>query len=67
MGGLNERGAIVGGPAEDIVAEMRDALRQTQGRRLILAPGCSVPDDCPDAWLRAARKAVDALTSEAQE
>lgn len=64
MGGLNERGAIVHGPAEDIVAEMRDALQQTHGRRLILAPGCSVPDDCPDEWLRADRKAVDALTLE---
>jgi uroporphyrinogen decarboxylase len=41
---------------------MRDALQQTHGRRLILAPGCSVPDDCPDEWLRAARKAVDSLT-----
>jgi uroporphyrinogen decarboxylase len=61
MGGLDERGAITHGPAEDIVAEMRDAIRQTHGRRLILSPGCSVPDDCPDEWLRAARKAVDAL------
>ncbi|HWE62246.1 MAG TPA: uroporphyrinogen decarboxylase family protein [Chloroflexota bacterium] len=60
MGGLHERGAIVTGPADAIAAEMADALAQTDGgRRLILAPGCSVPDDTPDQWLRAARQAVE--------
>jgi uroporphyrinogen decarboxylase len=59
MGGLHERGAITTGPAEAIVAEMRDALDQTGGRGHILAPGCSVPDDCAEAWLRAARAAVE--------
>lgn len=63
MGGMHERGPITTGPAEVIVAEMRDALAQTGGgRRLILAPGCSVPDDCPEEWLRAAREAADRLT-----
>lgn len=63
MGGLHERGAIVSGPAEDIASEMRDALAQTDGgKRLILAPGCSVPDDNPDEWLRAARQAVEHLS-----
>jgi uroporphyrinogen decarboxylase len=57
MGGLHERGAIFGGTQEAIQAEMSDALAQTDGgRRLILAPGCSVPDDCPEQWLRAARE-----------
>ncbi len=59
MGGLHERGAIATGPVEAIAAEMRDALVQADHARLILAPGCSVPDDCPDEWLRAARAAVD--------
>lgn len=62
MGGLNERGAIVEGPAEALKAEMHDAISQTGGRRLILAPGCSVPDDCPDQWLHTARDAVDILS-----
>lgn len=61
MGGWHERGAIVNGSAEAIAAEMRDALAQTGGRKLILAPGCSVPDDCPDQWLQAARAAVETL------
>jgi uroporphyrinogen decarboxylase len=61
MGGLNEFGVITTGPAEAIAAEMRDALEQTGGRWHILAPGCSVPDDCPEEWLRAARAAVEQL------
>lgn len=61
MGGMNEQGAIVHGPTEEILAEMRDAVAQTGGRRHILAPGCSVPDDCPEQWLHAARDAVDHL------
>ena len=58
MAGLHERGAITTGPAEAIRKEMQDALAQSDGRRLIVAPGCSVPDDCPEEWLRAARAAV---------
>jgi uroporphyrinogen decarboxylase len=61
MGGLNEFGAITTGPAEAIAAEMRNALEQTGGQWHILAPGCSVPDDCPEEWLRAARAAVEQL------
>ena len=61
VGGLNEFGPIYKGPAEAIDAELRDALEQTGGRRLILAPGCSVPDDCPEQWLQAARAAVAAI------
>ncbi len=60
MGGLHERGAIVTGPADAIAAELADALAQTDGgRRLIVAPGCSIPDDTADQWLRATREAID--------
>ncbi len=61
MGGLDERGVITTGPAGAIAAEMRDALDQTGGRGHILAPGCSVPDDCPEEWLHAARAAVEQI------
>lgn len=63
MGGWHEQGAIAAGPAETIVSEMDDAIAQTGGTRLILAPGCSVPDDCPDQWLRVARDAVERLAN----
>ena len=59
MGGMHERGPITMGPVESIAAEIDDALQQTGGLGHILAPGCSVPDDCPDEWLRAARSVVE--------
>ncbi|MGH2344951.1 MAG: uroporphyrinogen decarboxylase family protein [Chloroflexota bacterium] len=59
MGGINEHGVIAVGPASAIEAEIADALTQTDnGRRLILAPGCSVSDDNAEEWLRAARAMV---------
>jgi uroporphyrinogen decarboxylase len=61
MGGLDERGPLTTGGEQEIEQEMRDALAQTQGRRLILANGCSVPDDTPEEWLHAARRLVDRL------
>jgi uroporphyrinogen decarboxylase len=59
MGGMDERGPITAGPVEAIAAEIQDALAPTDGRWLILAPGCSVPDDCPEEWLHAARAIVE--------
>jgi len=62
MAGISERGPIVEGGAEQMLEEMRDALKQADGgRRFILANGCSVPDDISEANLRAARAQVDKL------
>ena len=62
MGGIDERGAIARGDIADLTREIRDALDQTDGgRHLILAPGCSVPDDIDEEHLRQARRAVDDL------
>lgn len=63
MGGINEAGPITRGPKSAIVAEMRDALAQVGDRRFILANGCSIPNDNPDEWMRAAREALDEVTS----
>lgn len=60
MGGIDETGAVVRGDANGLSAEMEDAVRQTGGRRVILAGGCSVPDDIPLAHLRLARRIVRA-------
>jgi len=43
MGGLSQRGTLVYGPPPKIEEEARAAVRETGGRGLILAPGCSVP------------------------
>jgi uroporphyrinogen decarboxylase len=65
MGGWHEFGALSNGPIDAIRAEAEDALAQTGGgKRLILANGCSVPDDTPEEWLEAARDAVDQLDVE---
>ncbi len=67
---LNTDKAVIGGyknetlrdgtPAQ-IMAEARLAREQTGGRRWILGPACSIPVDCPEDNVRAARNAVDQL------
>jgi uroporphyrinogen decarboxylase len=64
MGGWNEFGALSHGPAEEIKAEAEDAIKQTGGRKFILANGCSVPDDTPEEWLHAARDIAEELGEE---
>jgi uroporphyrinogen decarboxylase len=61
MGGLAERGPITHGGETEIENEIMAAVTQTKGRRLILANGCSVPDDTPEEWLHIARKLIDQL------
>ena len=61
MGGWHEFGALSNGPETEIRSEAEDAIRQTGGRKLILANGCSVPDDTDPQWLHSARDMVDEL------
>jgi uroporphyrinogen decarboxylase len=61
MGGLSERGPLLDGSPDDLLAEMRDALHQVGGRRFILANGCSIPDETPNDRVRLARRLVDQL------
>jgi uroporphyrinogen decarboxylase len=63
MGGISERGPITNGTGAEMLAEMRDAVQQVDGKRFILANGCSVPDDNPVDKLRTAREQVDRLPS----
>jgi len=43
VGGLNEHGALLGDHPEAIEEEVRDAIAQTYGRRLMIGPGCVMP------------------------
>ncbi|HEY3992994.1 MAG TPA: uroporphyrinogen decarboxylase family protein [Ktedonobacteraceae bacterium] len=61
MGGLSERGPLTHGSEGEIENEILGAVAQTKGRRLILANGCSIPDDNPERWLHTARRLVDQL------
>ena len=60
MGGLSQRGTLIYGPAPRIEGEVRDAIRDTGGRGLLLAPGCSVPPRVRSVNLEAVAAAVAA-------
>ena len=58
LGGLRQWDTMVRGTPGDVLAEARDALEQTGGRRFILGTGCVTPVNAPWANIRAAREAV---------
>lgn len=62
-GGLDERGCLLEGPVERIAEDVRAILREVHvrsgGSRHILAPGCVLPLQTPEAHLLAARGAVE--------
>ncbi|MBI2155844.1 MAG: uroporphyrinogen decarboxylase [Candidatus Rokubacteria bacterium] len=58
VGGLAEWDTLRRGPASAVAAEVADALRQTGGRGVVVAPGCVLPLDVPDAHLDAVVDAV---------
>jgi uroporphyrinogen decarboxylase len=59
--GIARGGVIAAGRPDEAAAEVRDAVRRTHGRRLLVAPGCVIPYQAPPENLRAARHAVDGL------
>src|SRR5256885_1128778 len=58
MGGLSQRTTMVYGPPPRIAAEARAAVKETAGRGLLLAPGCSVPPRVREVNLSAMASAV---------
>jgi uroporphyrinogen decarboxylase len=58
VGGLGEWGTLRQGPLDAIAAEAADAVSQTGGRGVIVAPGCVLPLDVPDAHLEAVVRTV---------
>lgn len=59
VGGVNHVAARTVKPI-DVIVEAREAIEATQGRGLILAPGCTLPDDTPAENILAFREAVGA-------
>ena len=53
VGGLNEHETLIHGGREDIAREVEDAIEQTDGRRLIIGPGCVLPVATTDEAIRA--------------
>lgn len=58
MGGVDERHTLLSGSPEEVQAQVREALRQTGGRRFLLAAGCSISPQTPPQNLRAAVEAA---------
>lgn len=57
MGGVEER-ALLNGSPEDVRHQVRDAIQQTKGSGLLIAPGCSISPRTPPENLRAAVEAA---------
>lgn len=58
MGGVSEKATLADGTPAAVAEEVRRALAETDGRHVLLAPGCSIPPRTPAANLAAARAAV---------
>jgi uroporphyrinogen decarboxylase len=56
MGGVNEK-TLPDDTPERVADEVRAAIESTGGRRVLVAPGCSIPPRTPEANLRAALEA----------
>ena len=59
MGGVEQYKTLRFGRPEDVTAQVRDAIKQMNGQRLIVTPGCTYPIDVPHANLLALRQAVE--------
>jgi uroporphyrinogen decarboxylase len=53
IGGVSHDSTILSSRPEDVAAEARAAIEATDGRRFLLAPGCSIAPTTPEANLRA--------------
>jgi uroporphyrinogen decarboxylase len=58
VGGLSEWQTLRGGSLEEVIAETRDAIAQTEASGVIVAPGCVLPLDVSDAHLDAVVRTV---------
>jgi uroporphyrinogen decarboxylase len=58
MGGISEKTTLRNGPPEAVAEEARRAIDSTGGRRLLLAPGCSIPPETPRENLEAVVQVV---------
>ncbi len=60
MGGI-VRESLVDGTEEDIEKQLKDTLKMTNGRRIIISPGCAVKLNYKENLLRRMRTLVDQL------
>jgi uroporphyrinogen decarboxylase len=58
LGGLNRSTTLPKGSTEDVEREVKDAIEQTGGLRVIIGAGCVTPIITPEENLQAARRAT---------
>ncbi len=58
IGGLSEGRTLAQGSADEAVAEVKEAIAETEGVGVIVAPGCVLPMHTPDATLAAVVRAL---------
>jgi len=63
VAGIARRGALATDDTLAAVAEVRDAIQQAGGRRLVVAPGCVLPITLREETLLAVRQAVEENSS----
>ncbi len=59
-GGVDHERTLMLGTPQEIRIEVADAIAQTNGHGLVVAPGCTLPITVPPESLRAVREAVNA-------
>ncbi len=59
MGGIDQQRTLLHGSTAAIDAEIKEAIQQTNGRRLLVGPGSTPLITTPTAHFRAARQAVE--------
>jgi hypothetical protein len=60
MGGLRQKDTLVNATPKEVIAEGKAALEGTDGRGVILAPGCSIDVHAGDGNLSAVKDVVAA-------
>lgn len=59
VGGVDEETVLLHGTPEEVIATARQSLAATNGRKMLLAPGCSIAMNIPAANLHALRRAAE--------
>lgn len=59
IGGIRQVDTMLRGTTEQVRAEVKDAIAQTGGRRLIIGTGCVTPITSPTSNIKAARVGVE--------
>lgn len=57
-GGLKEKETLLKGPASAVAAQVAEAIQQTGGTGVTIAPGCVLPLATPEEYLDAVVRAV---------